>query len=335
MALLTTVAEVKAVHPRLLNKTSKDTWLPNFEQAEYKYLVPVIGTALYNDIQAKYTANTLAGAEITLHGKIKAMLVPIAYYDELPRDVGKITDAGPQSDIIGDQKLFGWQYREMKQGIADLYFDALEVLLRWLYDNKASFPLWTGSQEYTRYSKLLIKNGTDFSEQYALYQPLRMYWTLRPLVQDVQDNYHSLALGTGLLNYFIDLAAPTEKEKEILRGLKKSMAFFTVYRTCRMHSVRFGHDGFAILQSDTEAQSTSSTAPQLPLMDHHMRAAEQDGYQQMERAKKLCKDLRAAALADKGAGYDAAFDAGPLVNYATASIAERNDALTSGVRLGI
>jgi len=334
MALITTVTEVKATHPRLLNKTSKDTWLPNFAHVEYKYLVPIIGTALYNDIQIKYTANTLAGLEITLHQKIQAMLVPIAYFDELPRDVGKITDAGPQSDIIGDQKLFGWQYREMKQGIANLYFDALEVLLRWLYDNKASFALWTSSPEYTRYSKLLIKNGTDFSEQYALHQPLRMYWTMRPLIQDVQDNYHSLALGAALFTYFIDMASPTAAEADILRALKKAMAFLTVYRTCRMHSVRFGHDGFAILQNDTEAQSTSSAAPQLPLLDHHMRAAEQDGYQQLERAKRLCKDLR-AAVGGKGAGYNAAFDAGPLVNYTTASIADRNDALTSGVRLGI
>lgn len=308
--------------------------MPNMAAAEYKYLVPLIGTDLYTDLQTKFTANTLSLIETTLLGYIRSMTVAAAYMDEVARDVVKFNDNGLQRNVVPEQRIYGWEYKEAKQGITDLYFDNMEILLRWLYDNKSSFALWTDSDEYKAYDALLIKNGTDFNKQYQLYQPMRNYWQLRGIVQDVQDNYHSLALGSGLLTYFVNLTSPTDAEKDILRSLKKAMAFFTIYRACRMHSVRFSSSGFTIASSEVEAESSSQTASSLTQLQMHMNAAEQDGYQQLERAKKLAKSLR-AAVSGKGAGYDAAFDAGPLVGYTAASITERNNALTSGVRLGI
>lgn len=338
-AILTTIAEVKALFPRLLNNTSKEAYLPAFEAIEYKYLVPLVGVNLYNDIKTKYQVNTttlsgLTSTEILLLKKMQSVVIPIAYYEELPRDVGKIGDAGPQSNVIGDQKLFGWQYKEMRQGILTQYYDTVEVLLRWLYDNKASFSLWTASAEYSKYNNLLIRNATDFNDHYPLYQPMRTYWAMRPIVQDVQDIYHNVTLGASLLNYFVALTAPTTAETDIIRALKKAMAQLTVYRTCRQYSVRFGEEGFAVVQSDTQNETTTGTTPGVPLFEHHMRAAEQDGMQQLTRAKRLCSELR-AATSGKGGGYDAAYDAGPLPTYTIPTMTDRNDNLTSGVRLGI
>jgi hypothetical protein len=340
-ALITTITEVKTLYPRLLNNTSKEAFLPAFESIEYKYLVPLVSLALYNDIKTKYNNDNtglsgLTATEILLLKKMQSVIIPIAYVEELPRDIGKIGDSGPQSNIIGEHKLYSWQYKEMKQGILNQYYDAVEVLLRWLYDNKASFAMWTSSDEYTKYNSLLIKNGTDFSEQINLYQPMRTFWTMRPVVKDVQDNYHAIALGSLLTN-LMGLATPTAAEKEILRVLKKAMAFFTVYRTCRMHNVRISEQGFTVVSyvGDTDGTDTiGRTQPNANELTFFMQAAEQDGYQQLTRAKRLCSELRAAG-SGKTAGYDAAYDASPLYGYATPSISDRNDELTSGFRAGV
>lgn len=333
MALLTTIAEVKAIHPRLLSNTSKEAWLPNFDAAEYKYLVPLIGLPLYNDIQTKYTATTLSPTETKLLKKIQAMVIAATYLDELPRETAKITDNGIRSANAAEmQRIFGWEYKEVKQGLTDLYYDGMEVLLTWLYDNKASFLLWTSDDSYKKYKDLLIKNATDFNDQYRLYQPMRNYWMLRGIIQDVQDNYHNITLGGALLTYFVNLTAPTDAEKEILKALKKSMAFFTIYRACRMHSVRFSDAGFTIANADTEVQSSVQGAASVPYFDHHMRAAEQDGQQQLTRAKTLCVALRTAGSV---ALFNTAYDAGPLVGYEVPDISKRNDALKGGFRLGV
>jgi hypothetical protein len=56
MALIKTIAEIKAVLPRLVSNLSDTSLLPNFDRAEEKYLVPVTGRDLYNDIKTKYDA---------------------------------------------------------------------------------------------------------------------------------------------------------------------------------------------------------------------------------------------------------------------------------------
>lgn len=334
MALIKTIAEVKDIHPRLVSSTSKDSWIPNFDAAEYKYLVPLTGTTLYNTILTKYEANSLTTIETTLLRKMQALVVAAAYLDEAPRNTAKITDNGIRSANSAEmQRIYGWEYKEFKQGLTDLYYDSMEVLLNWLYDNKSSFSDWTGSTAYTSFSSLLIKNGTDFNDQYRMHQPMRTYWMLRGVVVDVQDNYHRITLGDDLLEYFVGLASTSnDLEKLIIRALKKAMAFLTVYRTCRQYSVRFSDAGFTVTGGDTDAQSSTQSQAATSLFEHHMRSAEEDGLQQLERAKRLCKELRTEASVT---AFNTAYDAGPLVNYATADISTRNDALTSGFRLGI
>lgn len=338
MALVQTIAEVKAVHPRLLSNTSSTAWMPNMEAAEYKYLVPLVGLPLYNDIHTKYTSNpvSLAGLstiEKALRLKMIAVTVAAAYMDELSRNTAKITDNGVRTANSADmQRIFGWEYKEFKQGITDLYYDSIEVMLQWLFDNKASFTLWTNDASYTKFNNLLIKTGTDFTEQYRLYQPLRMYWMLRGIVQDVQDNYHALALGADLLTYFVNLTSPTAAEKEIIRALKKSIAFLTVYRTCRIHAVRFSDAGFSIIASETDAQSSTQAASPVAMLEHHMRMAQEDGLQQLERGKRLCRELRADGTVT---AFNTAYDLGPLLATTAPDAAAKNATLVTGFRMGV
>jgi hypothetical protein len=298
--------------------------------------VPLVGTGLYNDISAKYNAapSTLTGLEITLHKKMQAVVIAAAYMDEISRNTAKITDNGMRTANADQmQRVFGWEYREFKQGLTDLYYDSIEVMLQWLYDNKASFTLWTADDSYVRFNELLIKTGTDFSLHYRLYQPMRSFWMLRAQVQEVQYDYHRFALGKDLLAYFIGLASPNNDEDEIILALKKAMAYLTIYRACRVYSVRFGDNGFTIVSSDTEAQSTTSGNVTTGLFQHYMRSAEEDGMKNLTRAKRLCVEY----FSNVGASneFKTALSAGPLATYATPDITERNDALTRGFRAGI
>lgn len=335
MAIVKTRTEVQEIHPRLISGTSKDALLPNFEAAEYKHLVPIVGVSLYNDISTKYNAapSTLSTIESTLHKKMQALVIAAAYMEEAPRNVAKITDNGIRSANADQmQRIYGWEFREFKQGLIDLYYDSMEVLLQWLYDNRTSFALWTTDATYTRYNELLIKSGSDFSNYYRLHQPLRNFFMLRAQVQEVQYDYHRFALGADLLTYFRTVELPTDDEKEIIDCLKRAMAYLTIYRACRVHTVRFGDTGFTITSSDVEAQSTTN-GPAGTLFAHHMRSAEEDGMKQLTRAKRLCAEL---AVSDTPpANFLTAFNAGPLATYTTPSISERNDALTKGFRLGI
>lgn len=340
MALITTIQEAKAIHPRLLSSVSEDSLLPNFEQAEYKYLVPVVGLPLYIDINTKYNLDTdglteLAELEQNLLAKMRALTVAGAYLDELPRQTAKITDNGLRTARTNEMdRVYGWEYKEFKSGLTDVYYDSLEVLLNWLYDNKGNFEAWTDNDAYAKFNGLLIKNGTEFNELYRLYQPMRNYWMLRHVLFDVQDNYLKIGLGGDLLQYFLDLTAPETKEKEILAALKKAMAFFTVYRACMHYAVRFSDAGFTIIGGgDTESTDTAGRTINASFFDHHKNATQTEGYNFFARAKRLCSEWRADN--DCPIQFEEAYDAGPLDDYVDPTTYEPNADLKSSFRLGI
>jgi hypothetical protein len=319
---------------------SKDALLPNFSQAEYKYLVPLIGLPLYEDIHTKYNTDpvgltALSVEEKSLLAKLQAVVVSAAFLDELPRQTAKITDNGLRTARTSEMdRVYGWEYKEFKSGLTDIYYDSIEVLLNWLYDNKANFSLWTNNDAYKKFTGLLIKNGTEFNELYRLYQPMRSYWMLRNVLFDVQDNYHRIGLGDALLKYFLDLTSPAEKEKLILAALKKAMAFFTIYRACLQYAVRFSDAGFTIVNGgDNENADTAGRTTNGSFFDYYAKNSQIDGYSFFARAKRLCMEWRSDTACPQA--FKDAYDAGPLEGYVDPKTYEPNADLISGFRLGI
>lgn len=334
MPLIKTIAEVRDLHPRLISGTSKDHWLPNFQQAEEKYLVPIVGRPLYLDILAKYDAGTLVDLDVDLQKLMAAVVVAAAYLDEAPRNVAKITDNGIRSANTSDmQRIFGWEFREFKQGLTALYHDTIDNLLRWLYDNANAFPLYEESDEYKAYQALLIKNGADFHAQYRLHQPMRTFWQLRPLLQEAQNTFIRMAIGKDLLAHLLFLESPSEDIQEIQAALRKALAYYTIYRACRVYTVRFGDTGFTITTGDVEAQSTTQGTSGTTMFDHHMRASLEEATQYLGQAVRLCQQLRASEAAE--GTYIDAYDLGPLKTYVTPTAESRNQNMQRGLRLGI
>jgi hypothetical protein len=56
MALTKTIDEIKAMLPSFISNLSDPESFPNFDNIEYKYLVPLTGVGLYDDIHTKYNA---------------------------------------------------------------------------------------------------------------------------------------------------------------------------------------------------------------------------------------------------------------------------------------
>jgi hypothetical protein len=170
MALLTTVIELRKQLPRLLSSLSDNANLPNIEKAQRKYLQKILGKALIHDLETKYEATNLSGLEQELVTLIQLPLSAYAVMDDLAFIQSMITDSGirtPSTDKM--QAAHRWEYNELKNTLQDYAMDGIEQLLDFLYDNKASFALWTASNEFKAIDNLLVKTGTDFSKQYPLY----------------------------------------------------------------------------------------------------------------------------------------------------------------------
>ncbi len=316
MALITTIAEIKAVLPRLVANTNATSLLPNFDAVEEKYLVPLIGNDLYTDLVGKYDGNTLDAAELLLVKHIRLMIAAQGFLDEQAATHVFFTDAGIRVAASGNlQKAVGWEYKELQRFLGTRVLDGMEVMLNYLWKNKADFPLWTDSAAYKRFESGLIRSATDFTEHYTLFQPMRTFYALKSLVDDVQDEYVATALGNDLVKYFATVEEPVEAEKSIIRKIKKAICFFTVLRATEHLPVRFGDNGFTVIADggDRESDDSGRAAASMQLLQLKMKACEREGKNFAARAKYEIAQLRKEVGAP--AGFVTAYDAGPLKTY--------------------
>lgn len=249
MSLITTISELRSILPRLFSNLSDTSNLPNIAKAQRKYLQPILGKALIDDLETKYQDNTLGDQEEL----VKFIQFPLAAYavlDDLAFIHVMINDAGIFT--TGTDKLTAahrWEFIELKNTLQDYAIDGIEQLLAYLYDEKDELPLWTESDEFKTLDDCVIRSGTDFAKQYPLYSPLYTYWTLKPIMADVEENYLAPTFGRDLLTWIkqqdtIEIIIAGTGMVDVKKLVKKAVAFLTIKHACDHFIPRFDKNGF-------------------------------------------------------------------------------------------
>lgn len=320
MALIKTLNEVKAVLPKLVSNLSDVSLLPNFDTAEIKYLVPIVGINLYNDLVTKYKADILIDGQRVLLKHIQLLIAANAFRDEMIINQVMWTDQGLRTMTTQDQgKPVGWEFKELKSFFVDKSFDAEEVLLTYLWSNKGDYPLWTASDEYKQFTELLIRTGTEFKKEYkALAQPMRTYYQLQPAVADAQEMYLESGIGRDLLVYLRDAAAPSSDEGECIRLLKKALAYFSIVQACKQMPLRISDGGLTTVAAsrtgDQENEDTAGrSAASVAAIEKLEKDSEKEGQNFLSKARYQLYVYRNGG--NSGTDFNTAFDKGPLVGY--------------------
>ena len=316
MPLIKTIAEVAAVLPKLVSKTNEFEQLPDFQAAEDKYIIPIIGQTLYDALVAAYDGDTLDANETELVAKLRRAIVPYAFLEETGLNILMWQGSGLQKVKQSQgEPVRAWEIQEMKTTLLKKATEGIEHSLRYLFDNADIFPEWTASAEYDKLKVLLIKSGTELNELYSVYQPQRSYFIMKSLMYDMQRMALQDSIGTDLLTYLRDKETPSTDEAECIGYLKKALAFLTIQKACRHFSVSFSDMGFTILgERNSNVMENSMNQPtDLQLLEMKIRECEKEAVSYMELARTSLVTLYAK---DGTANdYKTAFAAGPLTAF--------------------
>lgn len=335
MALIRTIVEAKAALPRVLSNLSNSALLPDFGTAEVKYLVPLISFTMYDTIEGKINANPveeLTEAEAALLPYLRRLSAIYTYLDDLGTDNAKITDSGIRSTESANlPRVFGWQFKELRNTLYQKAFDATEVLLKFLFEHKADYPQWASSDEYASLNALLIKTGTDFDSHYKLWQPMRTFYSLKILIDEVQEDFIKPGVGEDLLQFFVEAENLSEEEKAILKQLKKAVAYKTIKKATEHYSVRFDSNGFTVLASgDSENGETAGRSQtDHALFEHKIAACERDAGTYLVKAKRAMYEYYTAG---GSAAFNLSYEAGPMVDYTDPADRTRGNENRKGFR---
>jgi hypothetical protein len=312
--LIKTLNEVRAVLPTVVSGLSATSRLPNWLPVEEKYLVPVLGRGLYDQLQTAYDGTI--GALANLLQRCQLVVAAYGYLGDLPAINVAITDYGVRGQATADvAQAFKWQYRELQAYLLEQGLSGTETLVQYLWANKADFPTWTSSDEYKQFEGLIIRTGSDFNSYYRLFQPMRTFYSMRSLLENVQYEFLVSGFGQELTTYLVQLAAPTEKEKRALQLVRSGVAFLTVKRAGEYHAVRQTDSGFTVLSdfgADRDSEQSGQASASAGTMERLLRALDRDGKQFLAKAKQALVALRSDSPTE---GFVTAFDAGPLSKF--------------------
>lgn len=333
MALIKTIDEIRAVIPRI-SKLSSTASLPNLDKAAWKYIIPLIGQPLYDDLNTKYNdpTPTLSADELVLLKLIQLPLAAGAFFDELPFMHTAITDHGirtPEtSSMRASQK---WEYGYLKTALVTNIVEGQEMLLNYLFINKADWGLWTGDVAYTTFTSYIIRNGLEFDLFYKLQEPMRTFQLLKPIMDDVNEMYMVSKIGRAMMAWLKDQTSLVVTENggeiDVLKLVKKAMAFFTVKHAAAQQQVSFNPTGFTVPVPDPDITGTGATEAQIGEINKKTEAANREGQNYLSKAAFYLKGINAGDFPEAiPGGFTAAFENSPL--YVAPGIIQ--EAVTNG-----
>lgn len=281
MPLFKTIQEISQYVT--ISSASTTSPLPKQRLAEEEYIIPVLGADLFNDLQSQVTVGNITMPDLL--DKVRFALAFLIYYKELPLLHTIITDTGLRT-VTNDkiQGAYRYQYEGTLQHLENEGLAALERLYVYLMENAGTFPTWASSEAFTRLNKNLIKTGQEFSQYYYLFQPNRTFFSIQPVMQEVEDFYIKPTMDSASFISFKDATTPSAGEVIVIDYLKKAVANLTIHKAIAKLSVKIRPEGFTVMLASSDRSPASETNAGGEQLERLFQETYRDGNAYLNRA---------------------------------------------------
>ncbi len=218
--------------------TSREKVSPFIDAAERKYILPILGRELYDDLHLLSTdSDAWSGSgedrdkSTELLRLIRISEINLAYY--LGFDVlnTRISDIGFQrADSESFKGLYKYQEQNLKNYFRDTGYNGIDDILQYLEDYIAYFPEWEDSANYTSRKSAIIKDSKAFNAICNINGSRLIFLALQPFIQQVMDIDIRSALGETIYGTLLSQLAGDEPDTAytaLAAQIQKPLAFLS------------------------------------------------------------------------------------------------------------
>lgn len=234
MALFSTIDQVKK-YIAVNISTEIDSILPYIRQAETKFIKPLLGKKLYNELKAYAEGSSTTDLMEELLDLVRLPLIHYAYHLYAPIGAVNISDAGIRIATDDNMKsAFEWQVDKVEGSFLKTAHDFVEDVIEFLDDNRSDFESWQTSEAFTAQHDMLINTAKAFNEQFNINNSRRLFVALRPIIKSVEKKYIiptiSKELYTELITELQSSSEPSDDNETLLNLIQPAIAKFTMAR---------------------------------------------------------------------------------------------------------
>lgn len=251
--LFKTFADLKE-HVGTAQPLATSTFQGSALQAAERFIIPAIGRELYDWIaEAYHGTEPLTPEQENLLPRIQR---PLSFYTLLeasPTLTLQIGDAGiMEADAEHVVPVRQWVLKDAQESwlsAGDLHTD---ILLEWLEENKADFPIWAGSDSFSESKELTIPSTLAFDKLIRINRSRRTYLALRPFIARAEEFQLQEILGSEFYTDFkaaILMDPVSEPIKELLKRVVAFVAYTALLEAIPELNIQISGSGFRVLST--------------------------------------------------------------------------------------
>lgn len=192
--------------------------LPNFESADRKYILPVLGQTVYDTLTTQIQNGNVTWS--ILLDIVRSYVAPMATLDTLATKHIKLTDSGVKK-TTGEtlENVFRWEFEKLEDTLKKDAAQALDDLWKHLIESGSTYS-WENPIKTTS----PIKTGDDFKKVYpVVHHVYRIFPMLIPIMETVMDQHILPSIGETFYDALITNNTPNDDEKAAVVLIKKQL----------------------------------------------------------------------------------------------------------------
>lgn len=287
--IVQSTADIKKFYP-VTEDFSYDDLLPFMNSSLERYIYPYLSKAMYNVLNV-VDLTTLSTANKNLLPYVQRAITMIALHkyaavgDKLVGKNGISTNETEMGKMAAQ-----WRLNNMAQFCLDEYDEAIEHMLIFLEENKASYSTWATSSAFTQYKEGFITTTDDFDMYFKIGRSRRTFVSFRGFIKQVEDQYIRSVTGSALFDQIkTQIAAGTVSvnNSKLLTLIRPAVAKLTGARALRELPVSITDAGVVIKTQSSSLTTDATEKPDPIMISARIQMAESDAQDYLGRLRKL------------------------------------------------
>ncbi|MDL2312676.1 hypothetical protein LJC68_07355 [Bacteroidales bacterium OttesenSCG-928-B11] len=201
---------------------------PAIALCERKYLLPLLGEALFDRLAAYYNDGCDNGVLQALLELCQFALIRLAFWQEYDILSVSLGDKGA-SDNAGENRLYRYQSEALKANLKNEGFDQLDAILEYCEKQIDEMEEFRESPCHIASGNSLVRNTREFNEIYNINNSRLVFLKMRYYIAAVEDLEARHHLGDAFYNELLVADHAQDKYKRIIPNLKKFLVFHSIH----------------------------------------------------------------------------------------------------------
>lgn len=238
---------------------------PVIYDAARRHLTPYLGVDFYEDLVSSYAGSSMSPAQTALLPKVRKPLALLTMYEYAKIGGIEFGEGGIHRNESDTKKAaFRYQEKEYSRYMIEKGYEALELLLKFLSDNVATYTGWADSEEAAMHLNPLLNYAADFRRLLSVQCDRWTFECIRPLIAEVETAAAQAILPAAFYTGFKErhiAGTLTAPEKELRTRIRKAIGHFAVSEAIQQHWIHTLHGRVQVVEEFGEQSAVNRTMP--------------------------------------------------------------------------